>query len=79
MKKLMMKMSFWVIVISLCSGYSLNMSLADNILRTVFVYLIFSVLILLMYLVFNHSSYGVLKAQLEKETNRGRDSTRDKT
>ena len=78
-RKLFAKMSFWVIVISICSGYSLDLDPSLIFLRTLAFYLIFSVLILLIFLVFNQRSYGMLKTQLEKETNSGQEDMRAKT
>ncbi len=78
-RKLFIKMSFWVFAISVCSGYSMN--LAPNLIfrRTLVFYLIFSVLILLIFLVFNQRSYSMLKIQLEKEANSGQEDMRAKT
>lgn len=78
-KKLFIKMSFWVIAISIASGYSLNLDPSLIFLRTLVFYLIFSVLILLIFLVFNQRSYGMLKTQLEKETKSGQEDMRAKT
>ncbi len=69
MKKMPVKLTFLVFLIALLSGFYLRLPLMENMIRAFVIYLIFSVLILLIYLVHNQSTYNMLKAEIEKENN----------
>jgi len=68
LKKLPMKVSFLVFLIALLSGFYLKIPLLDNVIRAFVIYVIFSVLILLIYIIHNQSAYNMLKMELNKET-----------
>ncbi len=66
MTKLPMKVSFLVFLIALLSGFYLKIPLLDNVIRAFVIYVIFSVLILLIYIIHNQSAYNMLKMELKK-------------
>lgn len=67
MNKLPFKFSMLVFLIALLTGFYLRLPLMDNFIRAFVIYLIFSVLILLIFLIYNQSSYSMLKAQMEHQ------------
>ncbi len=67
MKKLPIKISFLVFLIALLSGFYLRIPLIDNLIRAFIIYVIFSVLILLIYVIHNQSAYNMLKTELDKQ------------
>ena len=70
MKALPIKLSILVFLIGLLSGFYMKIPLLQNLIRASVIYLIFSVLILLIYLMYHQSTYNMLKSQLEREESR---------
>ena len=67
MKKLPIKLTLLVFTLALLSGFYLRIPFMDNLIRSFFIYVIFSVLILLVYLLQNQSAYNLLKSELSKK------------
>lgn len=74
MGNVLLKLSIVIILMCVFSGYDLELTVFDNLIRTSAIYLIFSVLILLILLLFNQSSHSMLKAQMEQEPDSEADS-----
>ncbi|NOX36579.1 MAG: hypothetical protein GXO78_03500 [Calditrichaeota bacterium] len=66
MSQLPFKLSILVFLITFLSGFYLKLSLLDNLIRSFVIYLIFSVLELVVLLIYNQTTYNFLKAQLKK-------------
>ncbi len=66
MSQLPFKLSLLVFFITFLSGFYLKLSLMDNLIRSFVIYLIFSVLELVVLLIYNQTTYNFLKAQLKK-------------
>ncbi len=66
MSQLPFKLSILVFLITFLSGFYLKLSLVDNLIRSFVIYLIFSVLELVVLLIYNQTSYNFLKTQLKK-------------
>lgn len=75
MKKLPIKLTLLVFLIAFLSGIYLQLPLVENFIRAFVIYLIFSVLILLIFLIHNQSAYSVLKAELDKDHNSTQDES----
>ncbi len=67
MNKLPFKFTMLVFLIALLTGFYLRLPLVDNFIRAFVIYLIFSVLILLIFLIYNQSTYSMLRAQMEQQ------------
>ncbi|RMF61607.1 MAG: hypothetical protein D6748_01265 [Calditrichaeota bacterium] len=74
MSKLPFKFTMLVFLIALLTGFYLRLPLMDNFIRAFVIYLIFSVLILLIFLIYNQSTYSMLRAQMEHQKNGHRKS-----
>ena len=68
MGNVLFKLSMVILMMCVFSGIDLGLTLKDNLIRTGAIYLIFSVLILLILLLFNQSSHSMFKAQLEQDS-----------
>ncbi len=67
MKHLPFKLSILVFLIALLSGFYMKLPLMDNLIRSFVIYLVFSVVELIVLLIYNQTIYAMLKAHLEEE------------
>ncbi len=67
MKHLPFKLSILVFLIALLSGFYMKLPLMDNLIRSFVIYLVFSVVELIILLIYNQTLYTMLKAQLEAQ------------
>ncbi len=79
MKKLPLHLSMLLFFIALLIGFYLNIPLIENLIRSFVIYLIFSVLILLIYLINNQSAYNMVREELQKGQNPHRKSAESST
>lgn len=67
MKKLPIKLTLLIFLLALLSGFYLKIPMMENFIRAFIVYVIFSMLILLVYILHNQSAYNMLKSELNKQ------------
>lgn len=65
MKHLPFKLSILVFLIALLSGFYMKLPLMDNLIRAFVIYLVFSVVELIVLLIYNQTLYAMIKTQLE--------------
>ena len=75
MEKLSVKLTLLIFCIALWFGFYGKLPLLENFTRAFIIYLVFSVLILLIFLIRNQSADSILKA----ETARGQASGKEET
>ncbi len=67
MKQLPFQLSILVFLIALLSGFYMKLPLLDNLIRAFVIYLVFSVVELIVLLIYNQTMYTMLKSQLEEQ------------
>jgi amino acid permease len=67
MSKLPVQLTLLIFILALLSGFYMKIPLIDNLIRAFIIYVIFSVLILLVYLLHNQSAYQMLKGQISQK------------
>ena len=67
MSKLPIQLTLLIFLLALLSGFYMKIPLIDNLIRAFIIYVIFSVLILLVYLLHNQSAYNMLKEELSRK------------
>ncbi len=67
MKQLPFQLSILVFLIALLSGFYMKLPLMDNLIRAFVIYLVFSVVELIVLLIYNQTMVTMLKAQLEEQ------------
>ena len=67
MSKLPVQLTLLIFLLALLSGFYMKIPLIDNLIRAFIIYVVFSVLILLVYLLHNQSAYNMLKEELSRK------------
>lgn len=75
MRNVAVKLTMLVFLIALLAGFYSRLPLMDNFIRAFVIYVGFSVLILLIFLVHNQSSYNALKTEMNKNHSSGNNKT----
>ncbi|MCB0305106.1 MAG: hypothetical protein KDI38_15165 [Calditrichaeota bacterium] len=75
MEKLSVKLTLLIFCIALWFGFYGKLPLLENFTRAFIIYLVFSVLILLIFLIRNQSAYSLLKAEAIRGQASGKEET----